>query len=70
MQNIRPIWLQINLDAIAHNVKKIRQIVGKNTQIIAVVKANAYGHGAIEVSETLLENGVTMLGVGVIEEGV
>ena len=70
MENIRPIWLEINLDAIAHNVKKIRQIVGKNTQIIAVVKANAYGHGAIEVSETLLENGVTMLGVGVIEEGV
>ena len=70
MENIRPIWLEINLDAIAHNVKKIRQIVGKNTQIIAVVKANAYGHGAIEVSETLLENGVTMLGVGVIEEGI
>ncbi len=70
MENIRPIWLEINLDAIAHNVKKIRQIVGNNTQIIAVVKANAYGHGAIEVSETLLENGVTMLGVGVIEEGI
>lgn len=70
MQNIRPVWLEINLDAIAHNVKKIRQIVGKNTQIIAVVKANAYGHGAVEVSETLLENGVTMLGVGVIEEGI
>jgi len=70
MENIRPVWLEINLDAIAHNVKKIRQIVGENTQIIAVVKANAYGHGAIEVSETLLENGVTMLGVGVIEEGI
>ncbi len=70
MQNIRPVWLEINLDAIAHNIKKIRQIVGKNTRIIAVVKANAYGHGAIEVSETLLENGVTMLGVSVIEEGV
>ena len=70
MENIRPVWLEINLDAIAHNVQKIRQIVGENTQIIAVVKANAYGHGAIEVSETLLENGVTMLGVGVIEEGI
>ncbi len=70
MENIRPVWLEINLDAIAHNVRKIRQIVGKNTQIIAVVKANAYGHGAIEVSETLLENGITMLGVGVIEEGI
>lgn len=70
MENIRPVWLEINLDAIAHNVRIIRQVVGKNTQIIAVVKANAYGHGAVEVSETLLENGVTMLGVGVIEEGI
>ncbi len=70
MQNIRPVWLEINLDAIAYNIKKIRHIVGKNTQIISVVKANAYGHGAIEVSETLLENGVTMLAVGVIEEGI
>ena len=70
MQNIRPVWLEINLDAIAHNVRKIRQVVGKDTQIIAVVKANAYGHGAVEISKTLLENGVTMLGVGVIEEGV
>jgi len=70
MENIRPVWLEINLDAIAHNVKTIKQIVGENTQIIAVVKANAYGHGAIEVSETLLENGVTMLGVGVVDEGI
>lgn len=70
MENIRPVWLEINLDAIAHNVGIIKQVVGKNTQIIAVVKANAYGHGAIEVSETLLENGVTMLGVSVVEEGI
>lgn len=70
MENIRPVWLEVDLDAIAHNVRIIKQVVGKNTKIIAVVKANAYGHGAIEVSETLLENGVTMLGVGVIEEGI
>lgn len=70
MENIRPVWLEVDLDAIAHNVRIIKQVVGKNTQIIAVVKANAYGHGAVEVSETLLENGVTMLGVGVIEEGI
>lgn len=70
MENIRPVWLEINLDAIAHNVRRIKQIVGENVRIIAMVKANAYGHGAIEVSETLLKNGVTMLGVGVVEEGV
>lgn len=70
MENIRPVWLEVNLDAIAHNVRRIKQVVGENIQIIATVKANAYGHGAIEVSETLLKNGVTMLGVGVVEEGI
>lgn len=70
MQNIRPVWLEINLDAIAHNVRTIKGIVGRNTQIIAVVKANAYGHGAVEVSQTALENGVAILAVGVVEEGI
>jgi len=70
MENIRPVWLEIDLDAIAHNVRIIRQIVGKSAQIIAIVKANAYGHGAVEVSKIVLENGVTMLGVGVIDEGI
>jgi len=70
MQNIRPVWLEIDLDAIAHNVRMIRKIVGKSVQIIAIVKANAYGHGAVEVSKIVLENGVTMLGVGVIDEGI
>lgn len=70
MQNIRPVWLEINLDAIAHNVRTIKGIVGRNTQIIAVVKANAYGHGAVEVSQVALENGVAILAVGVVEEGI
>jgi len=70
MQNIRPVWLEINLDAIAHNVRTIKGIVGRNTQIIAVVKANAYGHGAVEVSQVALENGVAILAVGVVEEGM
>jgi len=62
--------LEINLDAIAHNVRTIKGIVGRNTQIIAVVKANAYGHGAVEVSQVALENGVAILAVGVVEEGI
>ena len=70
MENIRPVWLEINLDAIAHNVRTIKGIVGRNTQIIAVVKANAYGHGAVEVSQVALENGVAILAVGVVEEGI
>ncbi|PKN86014.1 MAG: hypothetical protein CVU46_09175, partial [Chloroflexi bacterium HGW-Chloroflexi-8] len=43
-------WAEIDLDAIAHNVKAFKQHVGENVEIMAVVKANAYGHGAIQVA--------------------
>jgi len=49
------------LDNIAHNVKEIRRIVDKKVEIMGVVKADAYGHGVMEIARTLLENGVTRL---------
>jgi alanine racemase len=62
--------LEIDLNAVTHNLKAIRRIAGKNSEIMAVVKANAYGHGAIEISRVALESGVTWLGVGALEEGI
>jgi len=63
--------LEIDLDAVTHNIKTIRRIVaGKNSEIMAVVKANAYGHDAIEISRVALESGATWLGVGALEEGI
>ena len=59
----------INLRAIAHNVGQIRKRVGKNTDIMAVVKADGYGHGAVEVSMAALKSGAHCLGVAVPEEG-
>ncbi len=63
-------WAEIDLDAIAHNVRAIQAHVGEKIEIIAVVKANAYGHGAIPVARTVLEAGATRLAVHRIQEGV
>lgn len=60
----------INLDAIAHNIKQIRKITDSNAQIMAIVKADAYGHGAVEVSKVALYNGASALGVAISDEGI
>ncbi|WP_032122365.1 alanine racemase [Clostridium amazonitimonense] len=66
---IRPVWAEVNLDAIEYNMKKIREITtGK--EIIAVIKADAYGHGAVDVAPVLLENGASRLAVAVITEAI
>ena len=56
-------WAEIDLDAIAHNVTAIKAFVGDNTEIIASVKANAYGHGLRPVARTALEAGASRLAV-------
>lgn len=62
-------WAEVDLDAIAHNMREIRRITDKNAQIMAVVKADAYGHGFLETAKTLLENGADRLAVAVLQEG-
>ena len=63
-------WAEIDLDNIAHNVREVRRLAGKRTDIIAVVKADAYGHGTLETVKTLLENGVTRLAVSMLDEAI
>lgn len=60
----------VDLDAIAHNVAALKERVGSGVELMAVVKANAYGHGAIPVARTALEAGATRLAVARIAEGV
>ncbi|ABR36223.1 alanine racemase [Clostridium beijerinckii] len=70
MQKIlRPVYAEIDLDAIAYNIKNIKKLV-KDKEIIAVVKADCYGHGALDVVPTLLENGASRLAVAVLTEGI
>ena len=59
----------INLNAIASNVAAVRSVIGHRRDLMAVVKADAYGHGAVNVSRTALESGATCLGVALPEEG-
>ncbi|MGH4140326.1 alanine racemase [Clostridium sp.] len=68
-RHLRPVWAEIDLDKLAHNMREIRR-VAKSENIIAVVKADAYGHGAIDVAPVLLKNGANRLAVAVISEAV
>ncbi|MGI6685628.1 MAG: alanine racemase [Bacillota bacterium] len=63
-------WIEIDLDAIIYNFAQIRQLVDKRVKIMSVVKADAYGHGGIEVSQALAEAGTDMFAVTTLEEGL
>jgi len=70
MQHLGPIWTEIDLDAIADNIKAIRGLVGGKVKVMGVVKANAYGHDALEVAPLLLQNGASFLAVARLDEGI
>lgn len=61
---------EINLDNIAYNIRQIKSIINKNTKLLAIVKADGYGHGAVEVAKTCLYNGAEYLATAMSAEGV
>ncbi len=63
-------WVEIDLAALAHNVRQIRSLLAPTTAIMAVVKADAYGHGAIDVAQTIVAAGVEWLAVATVPEGI
>ncbi len=65
----RPLWAEIDLDAIAGNIAGLRRRIG-DAELLAVVKANGYGHGAVPVAKTALEAGAKRLGVACLDEAV
>lgn len=66
---MRPVWAEVDLNRAAHNMKNIKSIANKK-EVIAVVKADAYGHGAVDLVEALLVNGADRLAVAVITEAI
>jgi alanine racemase len=64
---LRPVWAEIDLAALAHNLDVVRRLAG-GRRLIASVKANAYGHGAVPMSRELTRLGVDMLWTGSIDE--
>lgn len=67
---LRPAWIEIDLARLRRNLQLIRRDLPPHVQLLAVVKDDAYGHGAIDVSRVALEEGATFLGVSTLEEAV
>jgi alanine racemase len=63
----RPTWVEVDLDAVRHNVRLLKP---PSAELMAVVKANGYGHGDVEVAKAAAEAGATWLGVALAEEGL
>ena len=68
--DLRRTWAEINLDAIAYNYRKIKEKIGKNVKFLGVVKADAYGHGSVQVSRLLSEEGADYLAVSSADEAL
>jgi len=66
----RPVWAEIYLDRLRHNLKEVRRLVGPRVAIFAVVKADAYGHGALQAAQAFVEAGADYLAVALPEEGI
>jgi alanine racemase len=69
VKNQRPTWAAISLDALRHNYLMLKKHLDPGAQLMAVVKADAYGHGAIECARSLAAIGADWFGVGLVEEG-
>ena len=63
-------WIEINTKNLEYNINQIKQIIPKTTQIMAVVKANAYGHDSIIISKKLQEIGINDFAVATLSEGI
>lgn len=66
----RSVWAEVSLDNIAYNVRQFRSLIGPGCELMAVVKANGYGHGALETAYTMIAHGTNWLAVALPEEGV
>lgn len=70
MMKYRNTWAEINLDAIGYNIQQLKKLLPDERKIMAVVKADGYGHGSVEVARTALNAGVDYLMVAIFEEAV
>ncbi|MBI5361133.1 MAG: alanine racemase [Planctomycetes bacterium] len=64
------VWAEVSLQKTAENMRRIRNVIGPNVRICVVVKADAYGHGAVPIAKTVLENGAYMVAVGDSNEAI
>lgn len=69
-KNRRWSWVEIDRGAIQHNVLQTKRLLGQTTRLMAIVKADAYGHGAVEVAKIATRSGASYLGVATVDEGI
>jgi len=70
LDEIRPVWAEINLDNLAYNIRQVRKYTDKDASVMAIIKANGYGHGAVDIARTFLDNGADRLGVAILSEAI
>ncbi|HEY5562882.1 MAG TPA: alanine racemase [Clostridiaceae bacterium] len=70
IKKIRPAYAEINLDNLVHNLNEVKKLIKKDTLIMAVIKADGYGHGAKKIAQILLDNGSDKLAVAILDEGI
>lgn len=70
LRPLRSNWVEVDLEALADNVRGIKALIGSDVTLFAVVKADAYGHGAVAVARTALLNGAGALAVATIQEAI
>lgn len=63
-------WVEVDLGALKHNLSEVKTLVGESVRVMAVVKADAYGHGAVETAKAFADAGADYLGVTTLEEGI
>jgi len=63
-------WVEVDFQALGHNIQQLKQHLSASTQLLAVVKADAYGHGALRLAQEVLQRGATWLAVATIPEGI
>jgi len=68
--NYRPVWVEIDIDKITHNIAEIQRHIGSQKGIIGVIKGDAYGHGAVEIARNIISGGVKCLAVATVEEAI
>jgi len=68
-ESMRQTWVEIDLSALDHNIKAIKEAIG-SAEIIGIVKADAYGHGSVRCAKVLRSNGVSRFAVATVEEAL
>ncbi len=70
LKKMRAAWAEVDLDALAHNIREVKRLTAGNVLVSAVIKADGYGHGAKRIAQTLLDNGADRLAIAVLDEGI